>query len=108
MSGERVRPIRPDEVVNKKVFPDEVFESFNELIARESVKGRERITVGMEEVVKLMVRKGLKRDKIFENHWLDVEGVYEEAGWKVEYDQPAYADTPFKPYFTFTPRRRRV
>ncbi|MBI2326229.1 hypothetical protein HYU91_02465 [Candidatus Collierbacteria bacterium] len=101
-----VRPLTPATVAKQKVesFPDAVIEAFNEAIAASYVNGRSSFTVG--EVVKLMISKGLKRAKIFDNNWLDIEEIYRKAGWTVEYDQPGYNET-YEPNFTFTAKRKR-
>ncbi len=99
-----VQPIRPSEVAKQKKasFPDAVFEAFNEAIAANWVNGSSSFT--QDEVVKLMVSKGLKN--IFNNGWLNVEEVYEKAGWKVEYDSPGYNES-YSASFTFTAKRKR-
>ena len=53
------------------------------------------------KVIDLMVKKGLKRDKIFSEGWLNIETVYEDAGWDVYYDKPGYNED-YKPSYTFT------
>lgn len=108
MSTERVKPISPNEAITEQVFPDAVLESFNELIAQggSRARGRDRITVHQNKVLARMVSKGLNREEIFDNGWLDVEGVYRKAGWQVQYDQPAWRDQDFEPYFTFSHRQR--
>lgn len=100
-----VKPITPSEVAGQKreSFPDEVFEAFNEIIAANCVNGRSNFT--QDAVVKLMVSKGLKSAEIFDKHWLDVEEVYREAGWKVEYDKPGYNED-YSSNFTFTAKRK--
>ena len=50
--------------------------------------------------VKLMVEKGLNRNEIFNKGWLNIEEVYRSAGWKVNYDKPAYNES-YDAYFTF-------
>jgi len=89
----KVRPIKPSEVAKgkKAVFPDEVLEAFNELITKNFWGGS--ATIKQEDVVRLMVKKGLTPKAIDENHWLDVEEVYEDAGWDVEYDKPGYNES---------------
>ena len=100
-----VKPITPNEVAGKKqeIFPDEVFEAFNEVIATKCVDGRASFTV--DEVVAVMVSEGLKRNDIFANHWLDVEDVYRKAGWVVEYDQPGYNED-YSAFFVFTAKKK--
>jgi hypothetical protein len=103
--AEKVRPMRPGEVAKRKEidFPDAVFEAFNEMITRKFSSGS--ATFKLDDVVALMAKKGLNRNDIFENHWLDVEDVYRAAGWKVEYDSPAYCET-YPATFTFSTRRK--
>jgi len=97
----KVRPIRPSQVAKRKKidFPDAVFEAFNELIVKNCSAGGYAVVM-QNEVVALMVHKGLERKKIYENHWLDVEDVYRSAGWRVEYDRPGYNED-YEPSFKF-------
>jgi len=90
---DKVRPIRPDEVENarEKTFPDAVFESFNQLIIKHFSRGS--ITIKQEDVVALMVEKGLNREEIFAKRWLDVERAYRSVGWKVSHDKPGYNES---------------
>lgn len=101
-----VKPITPDEVVSEKgrAIPPEVIEAFNECIARSYIDGAAR--VGQDTVVERIRARlpGVARCQIFEWHWLDVEPLYEEAGWEVEYNKPAYCET-HEAFFMF--RRRK-
>jgi len=103
MAG-KVRPIKPCEVAKgkKMVFPDEVLESFNELISQRF--SGDSATIQQKDVVKLMIKKGLARKEIFANGWLDVEEVYRSVGWKVEYDKPGYNEA-YDANFTFVRMR---
>lgn len=107
MSGERVNPVSPRDLAKKKleVFPNEVIESFNELIARNSGDGL--IIVDQDEVVELMVEKGLDQNQIYKKGWLNVEDVYRQAGWRVEYDKPGYNET-YSPHFIFSRLRQKA
>ena len=89
----KVSPIRPDEVAKEQsiTFPDAVFESFNALILQNFVY--DRATVRQDEVVTLMVTKGLDVNDIFDKGWLNVEEAYRQVGWKVEYDKPGYNES---------------
>lgn len=102
----KVRPIKPDDVVKakKEGIPDAVFEAFNELIVQK-FNGRSA-TVKQDDVVALLVAKGLNRNDIFEKHWLDVEDVYRADGWKVEYNKPAYNED-YPATFTFKRNPKR-
>lgn len=105
--AERIGPISPKEVADKKMemFPDAVFEAFNEMIVQNAGIGE--ITVKQDDVVALMVKKGLDRNEIYKNGWLDVEDVYRKAGWKVDYDKPGYNED-YDAYFVFSRKRRRA
>lgn len=97
------QPIRPEDMVSFPVnFPDEVIEAFNELIAKYFRDGRSGFK--QDEVVARMVRKGLKKKDIDSNHWLDVEGLYEAAGWIVSYSKSGFNETT-PATFTFTRKR---
>ncbi|HLE49936.1 MAG TPA: hypothetical protein VI791_02250 [Patescibacteria group bacterium] len=101
-----VKPITPGDVAKQKgeSFPDAVFEAFNEIIAASFVDGCADFTVA--EVVKLMVSKGLSEKDIFDRHWLDVEAVYEKAGWHVVYDKPPGFNESYEANFAFTVKRK--
>lgn len=104
--AQKVRPIKPSEVAKQKKvnFPDAVFEAFNELIV-ENFTGS-AATVGQEEVVELMKKKGLNGNEIYKKGWLNIEETYEKAGWEVDYDRPGYNES-YAATFTFTSRRRK-
>jgi hypothetical protein len=91
------KPIRPEDVpaAKRQVFPDEVFQAFNELIALRLTGGV--ATVRQDEVVtrimELMNDENLKRQDIFDNGWLNVEEAYRAEGWSVYYDKPGYSET---------------
>lgn len=96
----KIRPIKPEEIILKKQknFPDEVITSFNELIAQKW--NGKWATISQEEVMVLMVEKGLERNEIFDKGWLDIEDIYRSAGWNVEYDKPGYNES-YPATFTF-------
>ncbi len=87
MSG----PISPKEVATMKAntFPSEVFDAFNELIAKKFVNGS--ANVKQKDVVNLIKEK--MNDKPFSYDWLNVEAAYEALGWEVSYDKPAYCES---------------
>ena len=98
--SDKVHPIKPSEITPKKgkFFPNAVLESFNELITK--MWNGKSATIKQEDVVKLMVQKGLASSEIFNKGWLDVEDMYERAGWSVEYDKPSYKES-YPATFTF-------
>ena len=100
-----VKPIKPSEVTKAKhqQLPDFVIQVFNEHIAKKCGAYRYKAaTVNQKEVVDdIIVAMGKldqyrevsyenRKAEIFREHWLDVEEVYREAGWSVEYDKPGY------------------
>jgi len=98
-------PIRPEEVTDGKKFqmPDAVLESFNALIARNFSGGR--ATVKQNDIVTLIASKGFHRQEVFDNHWLDVEDIYRQAGWEVTYEKPGYNES-YEAYFMFVKPRK--
>lgn len=100
------KPISPNEITSlkKKIIPDEVIESFNELIV-EKWDGKESI-VRVKSIVDRIVNKipDLDRSLIYSNKWLDIEDIYRNEGWVVIYDQPGYCET-YDAYFKFSRKR---
>jgi len=93
-------PITPEEVVEKQeqIIPEEVFQAFNNLIAknwngsRSTFKKEDAIQEILKTPPKLLTCKppAGKRQTIISERWLDIETVYRSAGWKVVYDAPGY------------------
>ena len=108
----KVKPVTPAKAAKLKavVFPDFVIESFNEEIAKKMVNGYAK--VGQEQVMATMVLKMIElhtigpfserqaKEKIIEEHWLDVEDLYRANGWTVSFDQPGYNES-YPASFTF-------
>lgn len=104
-----VEPITPDEIGKhkKKHIPNEVIQAFNSLIAKKW--NGKSAKVKQDEVIKEICSIFQQatdaaivdtRNKIFAENWLNVEDIYEDAGWKVTYDKPAYCET-YDAYFEF-------
>ena len=99
------------------MIPAFVFQAFNELIAERGGSGSAQFS--QEDVLALIVEKRTAgttyapteetkaelRAEIFDRHWLDVESVYEAAGWTVVFDKPGYDET-YAANFKFTPKRK--
>ncbi|MEQ1561605.1 MAG: hypothetical protein ABL899_02715 [Nitrospira sp.] len=94
------RAITPSEARKKTAddFPTEVIDAFNELIRKNFSNGA--AVFSQEDVVNLLVEKGIERNRIFGGRLLDVEEVYRSENWIVEYSKPFLGDD-FEPYFTF-------
>jgi hypothetical protein len=100
------KPITPAEVTAKKqeLLPDEVIDSFNELIAK-NWDGHSA-TIKQDKVADLIATKlNMPKDKVFANHWLDVEDIYRKAGWKVYYDKPGYNES-YEATFKFSRKEK--
>lgn len=108
MSPERinqiVQPVSPEGItqLKREMLPSEVFETFNRLLGEKAVDGY--ATIMQEEVVTELTEHGLERNDIFRKGWLNIEALYEEAGWDVGYDKPGYNESG-QAYFTFTAKR---
>jgi hypothetical protein len=97
-----IEAITPEKAMEMKVPPDAVIEIFNSLILRDLSDGT--AIVSQDEVVSRIVdTTEFSRSEVFDNHLLDVEDFYRLAGWKVEYDRPAYNET-YRPTWTFKVR----
>lgn len=111
-----VKPITPDELVSahQRRIPDFVIEAFNAAI---SANWRGKFAVVLQNDVlnaivdHMLVSAGEEisreseayyeaRAKVLSEHWLDVEPIFEAAGWHVEYDKPSYYET-YVASFTF-------
>jgi hypothetical protein len=99
-----VKPFSPSDVLREKPknIPDFVITVVNELLVKK-FDGSYAI-IKRDTIINILLEKKLvaTRQEIFENRWLDFEPIYENAGWKVEYDQPGYGDTDYDAYFKFT------
>jgi hypothetical protein len=105
-----IKPISPDNVVKAKKasLPDEVIESFNELIAKNWNGSYSEFK--QDDVIDLILGKmdwpKESRHDLFENNWLDVEPIYEAQGWKVDYDKPGYNED-YSATFNFSKDKKR-
>lgn len=80
------RPITPNEVADLKSeqIPEEVVQAFNELID-ENWNGSCSV-VGLDEAADRAAKLiGINDSVLYRNNWLDVEDIFREAGWEVDY-----------------------
>jgi hypothetical protein len=86
--------IKPSEVIQykkEKVIPEYVLDAFNFLIAKNFGSNSSRFT--QDSVVEEILKKspeGVTKEYLFDNHFLDIEDIYRDAGWRVEYDKPVF------------------
>ena len=101
------RPITPEELPERRreQIPDVVFEVINTLIV-EKWEGHRAVLHQHDIVKRVCDESGMTASEIFDNHYLDVEYLYEDAGWFVRYEKPAYNET-FKAFFEFTKKREQ-
>jgi len=109
-----MKPITPREILTEKAklelqraknIPDFVISAFNELIVMNYSEHNQLAEIKQEAVVNLIEKRNpeIDRQSLYENHWLDVEPLFEEVGWKVSYNKAPYYETASS-YFTFTRR----
>jgi len=100
-------PITPKEAMAAHTgsIPEVVFDVFNKLLAERWAPGK--IIIKQSEVVaELECALGLDRKEVFDKGWLDVEALYEKAGWAVKYDKPGYCEE-YDAFWEFTARAKK-
>lgn len=98
-----IKPISPSEVKDKaNQIPEYIIEVFNNLIARNFRNGK---AIVFQKDVKQEIGQisiaNITYEAIIANGWLDVEELYEQAGWTVSYDKPGYNES-YDAYFVFS------
>lgn len=99
------KPIRPDQVSDQKLndIPPEVINTWNKLIAKNYNNGRSVIC--QEDIITALLSDGMvSRGKVFAAGWLDIEAIYEDAGWDVYYQGADY-DSSGDSIFTFKKKK---
>lgn len=89
------KPITPEEVVQKRVekIPDRVIFAFNKLILQK-FDGRKAVIVQDEIVEEIMTQMDtIDRQRVFDEHWLDIEPIFVAAGWNVTYEKATIGDS---------------
>ncbi len=97
--GEPLRPDDMTEAFKRRDKMREVIECFNEAIL-EKWNGDKAVVKQKDVIVKIIERTGIPKRDLYDKHYLDVEPIFIEAGWKVEYDKPAYNEN-YDAYFEF-------
>lgn len=105
----KISPVTPQEVMEKigRDIPSEIIEAVNKLIVKEYKPITGWAKVYQDDILAIVTGPGSKFTKrqIFDNKWLDVEPVFERAGWTVKYYKPDYWEEPYPAYFTFEPKK---
>ena len=99
-----LKAITKDDIARKlkeRVFPDFIIQAFNECIQESKIKHSKRVEQErvLEKIMEL--NKDITLSQIFDEHLLDVEDFYRDAGWKVVFYKPAYNED-WKAYFEFS------
>lgn len=102
----------PEDVLKKRVetIPDYVIDAFNDLLT-ENYQENETITfayIEQEDVIRKILEYStddeLTRETIFKKHYLDIENLYRNNGWEVDYKKPMFNEY-FKAYFVFKSKK---
>lgn len=94
MAAKAITPDEAGRIKFEQYVPDQVIDSVNELIARNlGAGGRAKFT--LDAFLTLVVSKmpEITRQRVLDEKWADFEPFYEAAGWKVEFDKPAYNES---------------
>lgn len=84
-------PVKPNEIGKAKrtVIPDTIIKIFNEFIAK-NWNGHSA-TIIQDDIVPIICSKmGVARSHVFNEGWLNIESIYQDAGWSVKYEKPGY------------------
>lgn len=103
------KPITPNEAKKStsSAIPSFVIEAFNEMISTRLRRGVARFD--LKEVADLAMSKappGFERQTLWDRNYMDVEPLFERAGWKVQFDKPGYCES-YEAFFVFRAPRTR-
>lgn len=88
-----IKPIRPEDVEagRRGALPSEVIEAFNNCIIKHW--NGQSSTFPKNEVAHMIASMiGRNRQYVYDQKYLNVEGIFELEGWDVYYDQPGYCE----------------
>jgi len=102
-----MKPITPEKVQEIRIheMPEAIIQATNELIVRKwnGHSASFKVTEVVEQYFRVSGEEATaaKRKELFDNHHLDIEPAYRNAGWKVEFDKPGYNES-YDAFFVFT------
>lgn len=101
-----MKPIRPEDIgaAKKAILPPEVIAAANEIITQNWNGSSARFTT---TELAGRIRKKMDmgdNEAVAAKGWLDIEDVYRNEGWKVEFYKTGYSD-PEDDYYIFTKRK---
>jgi hypothetical protein len=98
-----MKPISPKDLADNKLrtLPEYVIRAFNDLITEKFDDGS-AVILQKEAVARIKtLNRDISSEEIFNLGYLNVEAIFRKAGWKVEYDKPAYNED-YEPTFIFS------
>lgn len=99
-----MKPLTPKEFQKSygNSIPDVVIETVNDLLRKEaSYEGKRFIQLRQVDVVDALVAKGIAREAIFTNRYLDFEHEFRKAGWTVTWNKGAYYEPEGTSHWVF-------
>jgi hypothetical protein len=97
-------PLRPEDITPFDRIPAEIVESTNELLKEHYRHVTKTAKITLEELKSRSFDKGIIREVAEKHNWFDIEPIFQESGWDVEYCKSQYGDgTSFPSYFLFKP-----
>ena len=100
-------PITPTDIGKEKakIIPKEVIALWNHHIALKYNHQAKTSTVYQKDIeTSICLDLNITSTQVMELGYLEIEALYEDYGWKVEYDKPGYNESG-KAYFTFKAKR---
>lgn len=85
-------------------IPDGAIEAFNDLIARKIMANPSArvFEIPLGEAAEHVARKlNIRRDEVFKNNYLDVEPIFEKAGWRVKFIKMPYCEVERESFLMF-------
>jgi len=100
-----MKPITPKEAnLNRNDIPEFVIQGVNDAIKKHYKK--DGFIIKQDEIINEILKysPGTNRMEIFEGKWLDIEDLYLEYGWKINYESPC-RDENFESFFQFEEKK---
>lgn len=95
-----MKPITPAEALNGKHIPDAVIQAFNVAIQEAFNPNSRAATVYQPDILRRLAANGMTRADVLARGWLNIEGVFQAAGWDVTYDKPGLGES-YDAYWRF-------
>lgn len=96
-----VNAIRPEEIKDAWAanIPDQVIEIFNKHIVKNynGMRASVKQNTVVSEIANVL---NIDRDQVYKLRYLEIESIFEKAGWKVKYDKPGYNED-YDAFFEF-------